>query len=120
MSPSSTDNSHPELKEEEFIPSNLSTSALENKLRQLREESNQLNQELPKKTRQFPVGTKSTPHWQQSQYASTRFAFPLIEKWKSAALESILMIPYRTLTINNATAIHLACLGAIVELSSAP
>jgi hypothetical protein len=49
MSPSSTDNSHPELKEEEFIPSNLSTSALENKLRQLREESNQLNQELPKK-----------------------------------------------------------------------
>jgi hypothetical protein len=51
MSPSATSNGHPGPKheQEEFISSNLSTSALENKLRQLREESNQLNQELTQK-----------------------------------------------------------------------
>jgi hypothetical protein len=51
MSPSATNNGHPEPKQEqeEFISSNLSTSALENKLRQLREESNQLNTELTQK-----------------------------------------------------------------------
>lgn len=51
MSPSATSNGHPGPKHEpeEFISSNLSTSALENKLRQLREESNQLNQELTQK-----------------------------------------------------------------------
>lgn len=51
MSPSSTSNEHPggPKQQEEFISSNLSTSALENKLRQLREESNQLNQELTQK-----------------------------------------------------------------------
>ena len=51
MSPSATSNGHPGPKheKEEFISSNLSTSALENKLRQLREESNQLNQELTQK-----------------------------------------------------------------------
>jgi hypothetical protein len=49
MSPSSTSNGHPGLKQEEFVSSNLSTSALENKLRQLRDESNQLNQELTQK-----------------------------------------------------------------------
>jgi hypothetical protein len=39
----------PAKEEEEFISSNLSTSALETKLRQLREQSNQLNQELTQK-----------------------------------------------------------------------
>jgi hypothetical protein len=51
MSPSASDNGngHPGPKQDEFVSSNLSTSALESKLRQLREESNQLNTELTQK-----------------------------------------------------------------------